>query len=666
MNKLSLPPLRVILTAIAAGLVIGLPSPAARAQQAAPFTQLVVFGDSLSDDGNIASRAEADYGLRFPGPLFNYTDGRFTDGPDTAPSARKYAGVWHEQLAALFGGLKPATDSEDGGSDYAFGAATTMDGSTTISDGSLDLTVDNMGKQVGDYLAAHTPDPHALYLVWGGGNDLYADDSAAGVSGAAQRVAALVTKLGLAGARAVLVPNLPPLGDVPGQAGDPATIAALDQAAADYNTQLNTALDAAQSAFAAQKVTVKVFRLDVAGVFAGMAKNPAAFGFADITDSAQGLSVNPDQYLFWDGLHPTTAGHYQIALAAYNLLVSGTDTTPPVTAAALSPAAPNGTGGFYTVPVTITLAASDAGSGVASTVYALDGAAAKAYTAPLVVATDGAHTLSFHSTDKAGNAEAVRSVAFKVDRTKPVTTAAVLKTTAGDQITLSATDNLSGVASRYYSLDGGTQTLYTAPVVVSRNGSHSLSYHSADKAGNVETTRTTAFTTAVALPVTSVTLAGTLGTGGYYKSAVTVVLSAKAGGVAVAHEFYSLDGGPQQTYLGAFAVTPDGVHTLSYHSADKAGNVEAAKSVTFKIDKTKPVTSSALLKTPTGEKVTLSATDALSGVASTVYAVDNGAAKTYSAPFTVSGKGAHTVTYHSTDKAGNVEAIKTTLITNPA
>jgi hypothetical protein len=60
--------------------------------------------------------------------------------------------------------------------------------------------------------------------------------------------------------------------------------------------------------------------LDVYGLFYRLAANPADYGFVNISDSAQGEDVDPDQYLFWDDIHPTTAGHYQIAVAASELL----------------------------------------------------------------------------------------------------------------------------------------------------------------------------------------------------------------------------------------------------------------------------------------------------------------------------------------------------------
>src|SRR4030088_1644439 len=74
-------------------------APGVFAQSAPVFSQIVVFGDSLSDDGNVRHRVESDYGVSYPGGDFNYSDGRFTNSLDTDPSSHLYAGTWHEQLA---------------------------------------------------------------------------------------------------------------------------------------------------------------------------------------------------------------------------------------------------------------------------------------------------------------------------------------------------------------------------------------------------------------------------------------------------------------------------------------------------------------------------------------------------------------------------------------
>ena len=96
--------------------------------------------------------------------------------------------------------------------------------------------------------------------------------------------------------------------------------------------------------------------------------------------------------------------------------------------------------------------------------------------------------------DAAGNAETTKTVTFKIDAIKPATTATATKVTAGEQVTLSATDDYSGVLARYYAVDGGAQQTYTAPFTVTGAGSHTVTYHSVDKAGNSEATKTLKFT----------------------------------------------------------------------------------------------------------------------------------------------------------------------------
>ncbi len=97
---------RVLMCALS--VVFGLFSPNLVSAQA-NFSTVVVFGDSLSDTGNIAHLTQSATAglLRYPSDNpalgFDYTDGRFTDGKETQPAAQAYIGVWIEQLAAAFG-----------------------------------------------------------------------------------------------------------------------------------------------------------------------------------------------------------------------------------------------------------------------------------------------------------------------------------------------------------------------------------------------------------------------------------------------------------------------------------------------------------------------------------------------------------------------------------
>jgi len=300
--------------------------------QAPTFTQVIVFGDSLSDDGNIAHRARDTFGFSYPSSNFNYSDYRFTDDTNTSPAANLYVGTWHEQLEKTFLGLAVAKNSLDGGTDYAFGGATTKDGTqdrTIINNpfpfggGDFTITIDNMGKQINDYLASHAADPNALYILWGGGNDLFDDFSAQSVTDTATRVGMLMIRLANAGARNFLVPNVPPLGAVPNSFGDPNRVAGLDQASASYRTQLSSAVGSVVRGFAGNGITIHLYNLDVWLGLIRVLGQPAKYNFVNTIDSAQGASgVNPDQYLFWDDIHPTTGGDHELANEA-NRLLSG-------------------------------------------------------------------------------------------------------------------------------------------------------------------------------------------------------------------------------------------------------------------------------------------------------------------------------------------------------
>jgi phospholipase/lecithinase/hemolysin len=276
-------------------LVANLSASRADAQTAGPFTGIVVFGDSLSDTGNFAHVTNSDFQVRYPGPSFNYTDGRFTDGADTSPAGKAHFGVWHEQLAKMFTGLTPAANSLDGGLNYAYGNATTRDGTSVVGSigGAVSITIEDMGQQVTDYLSrpGQTVDSNALFILWGGADDLFADASAANIAGILTRITALANRLAAAGAVHILIPNLPPLGSTPGFASQPAVAAQLNAAVATYNAQLAPALNTAQATLTSNGSHTQIHQLDAGTLFADMIASPTTHGFADVTDEAPGRPV---------------------------------------------------------------------------------------------------------------------------------------------------------------------------------------------------------------------------------------------------------------------------------------------------------------------------------------------------------------------------------------
>jgi phospholipase/lecithinase/hemolysin len=300
------------------------------------YTSIVIFGDSLTDVGNDAAVSKSIYGssAQVPGPATGYTNGRFTDGNDTSPAAQNYNGVWAEQLASMLPAHPTVLNSLAGGNDYAYGFATTNTGTSAFTYGpgnALSFNVNNIGQQVSDYLATHPVITNkTLFIVWGGANDLIAATSTADIVNAAQRDAGIVQRLIAAGATDIIVPNLPPLGLVPRFNGSPATSVPTTQACAGFNQALAAALAALPAANPG--VTLHIFPLDTYTLFNTIVGPPIAKGFANVTSSSQGVTtVNPDTYLFWDDLHPTTYGHNQLAVAAFTLIGTPVTTSAAVT-----------------------------------------------------------------------------------------------------------------------------------------------------------------------------------------------------------------------------------------------------------------------------------------------------------------------------------------------
>ncbi|MFD8822137.1 OmpL47-type beta-barrel domain-containing protein [Streptomyces sp. NPDC059605] len=182
------------------------------------------------------------------------------------------------------------------------------------------------------------------------------------------------------------------------------------------------------------------------------------------------------------------------------------DKTPPETSATVS--GEKDDQGRYLGMATVTVTASDTGSGVDTIEYAVgaDGAW-QPYAAPVMVHGTGTHTVRYRATDRAGNTAAEKSVDFTVvapptqDKTPPETSAKVEGDKnsdgayiAGAEVTVTATDTESGVDKVEYSLDGGPYLAYTTTVVVDRVGRHTVAHRATDRAGNTSVAGQVSFT----------------------------------------------------------------------------------------------------------------------------------------------------------------------------
>ncbi|MCH8042596.1 MAG: hypothetical protein IID44_02655 [Planctomycetes bacterium] len=262
---------------------------------AGPYSQMVVFGDSLSDTGNVD---DISFGF-VPGS--DYWEGRFSNGP-----------LWEEHVAEEIG-LPTPTPSRDGGLNFAFGGAETGGGSIPVLPPFISLP--NLGTQIDDYLDDHRPNGNILYMVWGGGNDFLEGDTTNPAVPAAN-LADHVRTLAAAGARNFIVPNLPLMGQLPRHRGT-AREAIMDSRSRQFSVLLAGHLDTIE-----RDLGVTIFRPDVLGFFEQVIADPASAGLINVTQPALDSGTNnPDGYLFWDDIHPSRAGHRLLGEQVASMLV---------------------------------------------------------------------------------------------------------------------------------------------------------------------------------------------------------------------------------------------------------------------------------------------------------------------------------------------------------
>jgi phospholipase/lecithinase/hemolysin len=183
-------------------------------------------------------------------------------------------------------------------------------------------TTSDLASQIAAFSASgHPPNPNDLYIVWAGGNDILGTlqgTTSITMSQAAQNVADAITSLALMGAQDFLVPNLPDIGLTP------AAIAA-GSAAVTAAHQLTLQFNAALAQDLAGLGGVNVFSMDVYSELNGIIADPSQYGFTDVTDpcfnsTTGSVCSTPSSYLFWDTVHPTTAGHALLAANALALV----------------------------------------------------------------------------------------------------------------------------------------------------------------------------------------------------------------------------------------------------------------------------------------------------------------------------------------------------------
>lgn len=321
----------LLASVIGIGLLAG-NSHAIVAPPSTTYSGLVIFGDSLSDTGNVLSLTTA-FGPA-PFPSYPGAEGRFSNGPS-----------WTEHLAAglgfassagpsnlLFDGTNVIPIGTPGGQNYAYGGARTgLGGSAGGTTGLMGQLVawDGTASILGGGALTRAADPNALYVVMAGANDLR--DYRSGATGAqdpttvAGNVVGALNLLANAGARRFLISSLPDLGLTP-EAVNLGLVAQSTAATMAFNSALSTLTGSFEAGFnLANGVDLDIRTLDFYGLFNSVVDDATnhAGGLYGITNIATPCVV-PGLYgyfspgasgpacgaaAFSDDLHPSARSH---------------------------------------------------------------------------------------------------------------------------------------------------------------------------------------------------------------------------------------------------------------------------------------------------------------------------------------------------------------------
>ncbi len=278
------------------GLVILVLAPLNRTYAQSNFSRLIVFGDSLSDTGNLAI-------VDLPVPYF---DNRISDGPVLADLLAREIGSNAERSGHLFGNAV--------GFNYA------VAGGNILGNDPEDLT-----PQVSAYLQRvnDAADTSALYLVFMGGNDLRGLRSQPSLSAAQSQIASIVEELNFnlrrlvnAGARHFIVPNVANIGRIPEtltrEVQEPGISARAENYTQLYNNAVSQMLQAYQ-----QDSRFTLVEFDLFSAFEFVLNNPDQFGFTSVTQGCfdpssfdveiECVLFGFERRAFFDALHPSSA-----------------------------------------------------------------------------------------------------------------------------------------------------------------------------------------------------------------------------------------------------------------------------------------------------------------------------------------------------------------------
>ena len=304
------------------------------------FSQLIVLSDSLSDTGNAFAASEN----KFPPEDLGYFEGRFTNGSN-----------WIDNLARDLGLLTPTpiVDILNGaipqdGLNLAFGGATTGAVNTVnpLFPALQDVPAGTPGQISLLASVANLVAPDALYIFWYGANDYLPTANPNFIpfdtpETTVNNIANGLTNLVALGAKNILIPNVPLLGSVPRANNldpffpllvEPDTADELNLLSIEHNQLLSTTIKDLSANFGAE---VNLIPLEIDRLFNQVITEfnttPEQSPFSNITNVCvlNTACTNPDEFFFWDGIHPTKKTHEIIGQFALETLEREADKGVP-------------------------------------------------------------------------------------------------------------------------------------------------------------------------------------------------------------------------------------------------------------------------------------------------------------------------------------------------
>ena len=233
-----------------------------------------------------------------------------------------------------------------------------------------------------------------------------------------------------------------------------------------------------------------------------------------------------------------------------------------------------------------------------------------------------------------------------------------------NEITLLATDAMSGVHFTYFSIDGAAYSIYSKPIVFDKEKKYILKYYSVDNVGNVEKVNTKEFNVDLASPVTKLEIKGDK-----YNNILSarskIILKSVDKVSGVARIYYSIDSSKNRIYQYPISTLyfKEGKHTIDYYAVDNVNNKEKIKSYNFFIDRTAPILVEEIIgnsfinngkEYSSGRtQLKLTAVDNKADVKGIYYSIDNAEYKEYKKPVYLSTSGALSIKSYAVDNVNN-------------